>query len=81
MKMNRFFFICFDRIQQLQLLSRELKGEQHEKLWKQLESEIHLHRHKTVVRACRSNSVQISSVRIMFVHLLHLILKFKSVSH
>ncbi|KAL7641909.1 UNVERIFIED_CONTAM: hypothetical protein RMT77_007783 [Armadillidium vulgare] len=50
------------RIQQLQLLSRELKGEQHEKLWKQLESEIHLHRHKTVVRACRSNSVQISSV-------------------
>ncbi|KAK8728722.1 hypothetical protein OTU49_009111, partial [Cherax quadricarinatus] len=42
------------RIQQIQLLGRDLRGEEHDKLWHQLEAEIHLHRHKTVVRACRS---------------------------
>ncbi|XP_042874901.1 Golgi-associated PDZ and coiled-coil motif-containing protein-like isoform X1 [Penaeus japonicus] len=42
------------RIQQIQLLGRDLRGEEHDKLWRQLEAEIHLHRHKTVVRACRS---------------------------
>ncbi|KDR12726.1 uncharacterized protein LOC110835984 isoform X4 [Zootermopsis nevadensis] len=41
------------RIQQLQLLGREMRGEVKDKLWRQLESEILLHRHKTVIRACR----------------------------
>ncbi|XP_025829519.1 probable serine/threonine-protein kinase DDB_G0282963 isoform X1 [Agrilus planipennis] len=45
------------RIQQLQLLGREMRGEIRDKLWRQLESEILLQRHKTVVRACRRNSV------------------------
>lgn len=44
------------RIQQLQLLGREMRGETRDKLWRQLESEILLQRHKTVVRACRRNS-------------------------
>lgn len=44
------------RIQQLQLLGREMRGEIRDKLWRQLESEILLQRHKTVVRACRRNS-------------------------
>ena len=44
------------RIQQLQLLGREVNWQQdHDKLWRQLEAEINLHRHKTVVRACRAN--------------------------
>ncbi len=42
------------RIQQIQLLGKDLKGIEHERLWNQLEAEIHLHRHKTVIRACRS---------------------------
>jgi hypothetical protein len=42
------------RIQQIQLLGKDLKGADHERLWNQLEAEIHLHRHKTVIRACRS---------------------------
>jgi hypothetical protein len=50
--------VCFKfnphRIQQLQLLGREMRGDVRDKLWRQLESEILLHRHKTVVRACRS---------------------------
>ncbi|KAK2186834.1 hypothetical protein NP493_187g00048 [Ridgeia piscesae] len=41
------------RIQQIQLLGRDMKGIEHDKLWNQLEAEIHLHRHKTVIRACR----------------------------
>ncbi|CAF1164517.1 unnamed protein product [Adineta steineri] len=41
------------RIQQIQLLGRDLRGAVHENLWNQLEAEIHLHRHKTVIRACR----------------------------
>ncbi|KAL1497041.1 hypothetical protein ABEB36_008069 [Hypothenemus hampei] len=44
------------RIQQLQLLGKEMRGEVRDKLWSQLESEILLQRHKTVVRACRRNS-------------------------
>ncbi|XP_050306781.1 Golgi-associated PDZ and coiled-coil motif-containing protein-like [Anthonomus grandis grandis] len=44
------------RIQQLQLLGKEMRGEIRDKLWSQLESEILLQRHKTVVRACRRNS-------------------------
>ncbi|CAF4021417.1 unnamed protein product [Rotaria sordida] len=40
-------------IQQIQLLGRDLRGPNHENLWNQLEAEIHLHRHKTVIRACR----------------------------
>uniref|UniRef100_A0A0N5ARF1 Golgi-associated PDZ and coiled-coil motif-containing protein n=1 Tax=Syphacia muris TaxID=451379 RepID=A0A0N5ARF1_9BILA len=41
------------RIQQIQLLGRNMKGAEHDRLWNQLEAEIHLHRHKTVIRACR----------------------------
>ena len=41
------------RIQQIQLLGRDMRGAEHDKLWNQLEAEIHLHRHKTVIRACR----------------------------
>jgi hypothetical protein len=42
------------RIQQIQLLGREAKDADHDRLWNQLEAEIHLHRHKTVIRACRA---------------------------
>lgn len=42
------------RIQQIQLLGKDLKGSDHDRLWNQLEAEIHLHRHKTVIRACRA---------------------------
>ena len=45
------------RIQQIQLLGRDLRGSEHDKLWNQLEAEIHLHRHKTVIRACRGRGV------------------------
>ena len=41
------------RIQQIQLLGRDIKTADHEHLWNQLEAKIHLHRHKTVIRACR----------------------------
>lgn len=41
------------RIQQIQLLGRDLRGSEHENMWNQIEAEIHLHRHKTVIRACR----------------------------
>lgn len=44
------------RIQQLQLFGRDMKTEIRNKLWRQLEAEILLQRHKTVVRACRINS-------------------------
>ena len=30
-----------------------MKGAQHETLWNQLEAEINLHRHKTVVKTCK----------------------------
>lgn len=30
-----------------------MRGSLHDKLWNQIEGEIHLHRHKTVIRACR----------------------------
>ncbi|KAL4233895.1 hypothetical protein ACF0H5_008567 [Mactra antiquata] len=46
------------RIQQIQLLGRDMKGAEHDKLWNQLEAEIHLHRHKTVIRACRGRTNQ-----------------------
>ncbi|XP_076801236.1 Golgi-associated PDZ and coiled-coil motif-containing protein-like isoform X1 [Clavelina lepadiformis] len=41
------------RIQQIQLLGRKIKPPNFEKMWHQLEAEIHLHRHKTVIKACR----------------------------
>lgn len=44
------------RIQQIQLLGRDMRGVEHDKLWNQLEAEIHLHRHKTVIRACRKRN-------------------------
>jgi len=47
------------RVQQLQLLIREkemkLEPEMQQKLWNQLEAEINLHRHKTIIRECRSS--------------------------
>ncbi|KAJ1152264.1 hypothetical protein NDU88_005040 [Pleurodeles waltl] len=46
------------RVQQIQLLGRDMKGPAHDKLWNQLEAEIHLHRHKTVIRACRGRNDQ-----------------------
>ncbi|CAL1535299.1 unnamed protein product [Lymnaea stagnalis] len=46
------------RIQQIQLLGRDMRGAEHDKLWNQLEAEIHLHRHKTVIRACRGRNVR-----------------------
>lgn len=44
---------AFGRIQQIQLLGRDMRGSEHDQLWNQIEAEIHLHRHKTVIRACR----------------------------
>lgn len=44
------------RIQQLQLLGKEMRTDVRDRLWRQLESEILLHRHKTVIRACRNRS-------------------------
>ncbi|XP_061423875.1 LOW QUALITY PROTEIN: Golgi-associated PDZ and coiled-coil motif-containing protein [Lethenteron reissneri] len=44
------------RVQQIQLMGQNLKGSAHDKLWNQLEAEIHLHRHKTVIRACRGRA-------------------------
>ncbi|CDW55490.1 golgi associated PDZ and coiled coil motif [Trichuris trichiura] len=46
------------RIQQIQLLSREMLGAEHDRLWEQIEAEIHCHRHKTVVKACRGRKVR-----------------------
>lgn len=43
------------RIQQIQLLGRNIQSKHFEKMWSQLEAEIHLHRHKTVIKACRGN--------------------------
>ena len=48
--------LCLSRIQQIQLLGRDMRGAEHDKLWNQLEAEIHLHRHKTVIRACRGRA-------------------------
>ncbi len=31
-----------------------MRGQEHDLLWNQIEAEIHLHRHKTVIRACRN---------------------------
>ena len=45
--------VSFFRIQQIQLLGRDMRGAEHDQLWNQIEAEIHLHRHKTVIRACR----------------------------
>ena len=38
-------------------LGRDIRGDEYEQVWNQLEAEIHLHRHKTVIRACRQNLV------------------------
>lgn len=46
------------RIQQIQLINRDIKGPEHDKVWNQLEAEIHLHRHKTVIRACRGRNAK-----------------------
>ncbi|CAK5054085.1 unnamed protein product [Meloidogyne enterolobii] len=42
------------RIQQIQLLGRNMRGAQHDRLWNQLEAEIHLNRHKTNPKASPS---------------------------
>lgn len=56
-----FSSFIFPRIQQIQLLGRNLKGDEHNMLWSQIESEIHLHRHKTVIRACRGRQAGAAS--------------------
>lgn len=38
------------------MFGKNLKQEEHERLWNQLESEIHLHRHKTIIKACRQKN-------------------------
>lgn len=38
------------------MLGREIKGALRDKLWRQLEAEILIQRHKTVVRACRNQN-------------------------
>lgn len=58
------------RIQQIQLLGRDMKGEEHDKLWNQLEAEIHLHRHKTVIRACRGRSNRKKNLSIPPAHVI-----------
>ena len=49
-------YLC--RIQQLQLVCNPnpMTQDVQKKLWDQIESEIFLHRHKTVVRACRGQN-------------------------
>lgn len=44
-------------------LGREMRSDVRDKLWRQLESEILLQRHKTVVRECRRNSNNSESKR------------------
>ncbi|XP_026328540.1 Golgi-associated PDZ and coiled-coil motif-containing protein-like isoform X2 [Hyposmocoma kahamanoa] len=44
------------RIQQLQLLGRDMRAELRDSLWAQVEAEILLQRHKTLVRVCRGLS-------------------------
>ncbi|XP_049866167.1 Golgi-associated PDZ and coiled-coil motif-containing protein-like isoform X2 [Pectinophora gossypiella] len=44
------------RIQQLQLLGRDMRAEVRDSLWAQVEAEILLQRHKTLVRVCRGLS-------------------------
>ncbi|XP_041976133.1 uncharacterized protein LOC121730955 [Aricia agestis] len=44
------------RIQQLQLLGRDMRSELRDSLWAQVEAEILLQRHKTLVRVCRGLS-------------------------
>ena len=53
---RRMMMMMISRIQQLQLLGRNLRGREHDNLWNQLEAEIQLHRQKTVVRACRDKT-------------------------
>lgn len=40
------------------MFGKNLKPEEHERLWNQLEAEIHLHRHKTVIKACRGKRLK-----------------------
>ena len=49
----KLFSLFPHRIQQLQLQAQEIRTSEHNQLWNQIEAEIHLHRHKTVIRACR----------------------------
>ena len=44
---------------QLYFVGRDIRGDEYEQVWNQLEAEIHLHRHKTVIRACRQNLVSL----------------------
>ncbi|XP_045486382.1 Golgi-associated PDZ and coiled-coil motif-containing protein isoform X2 [Pieris rapae] len=44
------------RIQQLQLLGSDMRAELRDSLWAQVEAEILLQRHKTLVRVCRGTS-------------------------
>lgn len=48
------------RMQQIQLLCQKLDGPAHDRIWNTLESEILLHRHKTVIRASRGRCSKFS---------------------
>lgn len=41
-----------------------MRGAEHDRLWNQLEAEIHLHRHKTVIRACRYTNYDLENLNI-----------------
>jgi len=50
------------RIQQIQLIGKsKMEPRDFEKLWTQLESEIFLHRQKTLIKACRAKSRSVNS--------------------
>jgi hypothetical protein len=65
-------------IQQIQLLGRDMRGSEHDRLWNQLEAEIHLHRHKTVIRACRGRG-NVKNLPAPPAHDIHSLRKFKGV--
>ena len=62
MRNDKQIFSFQNRIQQIQLLGRDIRVSNHETLWNQLEAEIHLHRHKTVIRACRGRDKESKSL-------------------
>ncbi|KAL3102165.1 hypothetical protein niasHS_003574 [Heterodera schachtii] len=67
------------RIQQIQLLGKEMRGKEYDRLWNQLEAEIHLHRHKTVIKACRGRENKTKSdLRHSLDHRKHSLYKSKS---
>ena len=63
-----------NQLLQLYFVGRDIRGDEYEQVWNQLEAEIHLHRHKTVIRACRQNLVSLfnyyrRTIPYIFVHI------------